>query len=114
MNNQNVNDLEAKTVLIISDGHQITFDGVIHPSDFVGLKLQKEVDEVVDNYLVHTFTIIDNNPLNREFEEFNSYSGSDAINEILNYKDYLAETNDERLFDAVKRLEVLGKELTNL
>lgn len=46
-----------KTVLIIEDGHQITFDGHPKIEDLIGINVIKEIEEVVDDMLVHCYTI---------------------------------------------------------
>ena len=49
--------MKEKTVVIIKDGVQMTLDGQISPCDFVGMTLDKEIDEVVDDCLVHVWTV---------------------------------------------------------
>lgn len=103
--------LKVKTVLILCEGQQMTFDGEINPYDFVGITLEKEIDEVVDDCLVHVYVVVEEKPLDRPMEEFDDSQATDAIEELLSWKEYLSETYDERVSDALKRLEVLGKEL---
>ena len=50
--------MKTRTVLILGDGYQITLDENSMPIDVVGFDEPiQEISEVVDDMLVHTYTI---------------------------------------------------------
>lgn len=49
--------MEAKTVIIVGEDEQFVLDGTVLPKDLVNVNLTKEIDEVVDGVLVHTYTV---------------------------------------------------------
>lgn len=47
-----------KTVIIIADGRQLTLDGNVKPEEIVGYNLIREIEEVVDDTLVHCYSCV--------------------------------------------------------
>ena len=90
-------DYDGKTALSISiDGRE------------KGLKIYPEIDdiEIVKDYISKEF-------LKREVYEFNSMTPQDAMKELNSWDFYEAFGDDaERLSDAIKRLALLVKEVS--
>lgn len=49
--------LKDVTVFLLPNGKQFTVEGKVKPIDMVGCSYKEEITEVVDDYLVHCFTI---------------------------------------------------------
>ena len=50
--------LKDMTVFILADGVQFTVEGNVKPVDTVGCTYEEEIEEVVDDYLVHCYTLV--------------------------------------------------------
>jgi hypothetical protein len=50
-------NLKDVTVFLLPNGKQFTVEGNVKPIDTVGCTYEEEITEVVDDYLVHCFTI---------------------------------------------------------
>ncbi|MBO7734419.1 MAG: hypothetical protein J6S67_17775 [Methanobrevibacter sp.] len=46
-----------KTIIIFGDGKQITIDGKISISGTVGVDIEQEITEVVDDMVVYCYTV---------------------------------------------------------
>jgi hypothetical protein len=51
-------ELKTKSIIILDDDRQITIDGDINIDEVIGINLQKEIEEVVDDCLVKCYTVI--------------------------------------------------------
>lgn len=56
-----MNNLTEVTVFIVADGVQFTVPGHVKPIDTVGCEVIEEITEVVDDYLVHCYTLVPEN-----------------------------------------------------
>ena len=54
------NNLKDVTVFLLPNGKQFTVEGKVKPIDTVGCTYEEEITEVVDDCLVHCYTIKDN------------------------------------------------------
>lgn len=111
--------MKQKTILIFGDGLQLTLDGKVNIEDMVGFETTKEISEVVDDILVHTYTVKMKDDVARQHASFflsdcllqgdNYYKAEDSLVAFLCGEDEVLNFPEHSYLECALKFEILER-----